>query len=118
MKKERKKSLPVRGCYCVPFSIVPTCSFHADGVDALPALRSLQLTDRTHPIKYLEFYHTIPFQFYSTSPYKTEDRSKIKMIMIVIDDIPIGTHTGAIQGRGIRKSTSIDFRLGGHLIKI
>lgn len=36
---------------------------------------------------------------------------------MVIDDIPIGIHTGAIQGRGIRKRTSIVVNFGGHLIK-
>ena len=50
-------------------------------------------------------------------PYKTEERCRTAIIMIVIDDIPIETHTGAIQGRGIRKRTSIVVRLGGHLIK-
>ena len=38
--------------------------------------------------------------------------------MIVIDDIPIGIQTGAIQGRGIRKRTSTVVKLGGHLIKM
>lgn len=37
--------------------------------------------------------------------------------MIVIDEIAIGNHTGAIHGRGIRKSTSIVVSFGGHLIK-
>jgi len=46
-----------------------------------------------------------------------EVRRRIVIIMIVIVDIPIGTHTGAIQGRGIRKRTSIVAKLGGHLIK-
>jgi len=36
--------------------------------------------------------------------------------MIVTDDILIGIHTGAIQGRGIRKRTSIVAKLEGHLI--
>lgn len=36
-------------------------------------------------------------------------------MMMVIDDIPIGIHTGAIQGRGIRKRTSMVAKLGGHL---
>ena len=40
------------------------------------------------------------------------------IVMIVIDDIPIGTHTGAIQGRGIKKRTSIVVNFGGHLIKM
>jgi len=33
-------------------------------------------------------------------PYKIEVRRKTVIIVIRIDDIPIGTHTGAIQGRG------------------
>lgn len=36
---------------------------------------------------------------------------------MVIVDIPMGNHTGAIQGRGIRKRTSIVVKVGGHLIK-
>jgi len=36
-------------------------------------------------------------------PYKIEEKYKTTIIIIVIDDIPIGTHTGAIHGRGIRK---------------
>ena len=40
------------------------------------------------------------------------------MIIIVIDDIPIGNHTGAIHGRGIKKRTSIVVNFDGHLIKM
>ena len=49
--------------------------------------------------------------------YIIEARTRIVIIMIVNDDIPIGIHTGAIQGRGIRKRTSIVAKLDGHLIK-
>lgn len=35
---------------------------------------------------------------------------------MMIDDIPIGIHTGAIQGRGIKKITSIVLKFGSHLI--
>jgi len=38
--------------------------------------------------------------------------------IIVNDDTPIGNHTGAIHGTGIRKRTSIVLNVGGHLIKI
>ena len=47
-----------------------------------------------------------------------EVKYRTVIIMIVIDDIPIGNHTGAIQGRGIRKRTSMVVKLGGHLIKM
>ena len=35
------------------------------------------------------------------------------MAIIVIEETPIGNHTGAIHGLGIRKRTSIVFRVGG-----
>ena len=38
--------------------------------------------------------------------------------MIVIDDIPIETHTGAIHGQEIKKRTSIVVNFDDHLIKI
>jgi len=38
------------------------------------------------------------------------------MIIIVTEDIPIGIQTGAIQGRGIKKRTSIVVNLDGHFI--
>jgi hypothetical protein len=37
---------------------------------------------------------------------------------IVSEETPIGNHTGAIQGFGIRKRTSIVVSEGGHLIRI
>lgn len=59
-----------------------------------------------------ENYH-IFFAFF----YNIQVKRKMAIIMITIDDIPIGTHTGAIHGRGIRKRTSIVVSLDGHLIK-
>ena len=35
---------------------------------------------------------------------------------MVIEDTAIGNHTGAIQGRGIRKRTSMVVNVGGHFI--
>jgi len=41
------------------------------------------------------------------------------MIAIIVkEETPIGNHTGAIHGLGIKKSTSMVLKLGGHLIKI
>ena len=37
--------------------------------------------------------------------------------MIVSEEIKTGNHTGAIQGTGIRKRTSVVESLGGHLIR-
>lgn len=45
-----------------------------------------------------------------------EVNNKVAITMIVIDDIAIGNHTGAIQGRGIKNNTSIVVNLGGHFI--
>lgn len=42
--------------------------------------------------------------------YRIGKRYKTAITTIVIVDIPIGNHTGAIQGRGIRKRTSIVVR--------
>ena len=45
-----------------------------------------------------------------------EVNNRIVMTMMVIEETPIGNHTGAIQGRGIKNSTSIVVNLGGHFI--
>jgi len=37
--------------------------------------------------------------------------------MIVNNEIPMGNHTGAIHGTGIRKRTSIVLNVGGHFIR-
>lgn len=47
-----------------------------------------------------------------------EVKRRTEIIIIVMDDIPMGTQTGAIQGRGIKKSTSVVVNFGGHLINI
>ena len=41
-----------------------------------------------------------------------------RIVIIVADETPIGNQTGAIQGFGIRKRTSIVVNFGGHLISI
>jgi hypothetical protein len=43
---------------------------------------------------------------------------KDAITIIVSDDTPIGNHTGAIHGFGIKNSTSMVVSLGGHLIRI
>jgi hypothetical protein len=40
------------------------------------------------------------------------------IISMVNEDTPIGNHTGAIHGTGIRKRTSMVVSFGGHLIRM
>ena len=42
----------------------------------------------------------------------------VAITIIVKDETPIGNHTGAIHGFGIRKRTSMVVSVGGHLIRI
>jgi hypothetical protein len=42
----------------------------------------------------------------------------MRITIIVSADTPIGNHTGAIHGFGMRKRTSIVVKVGGHFIKI
>jgi hypothetical protein len=46
------------------------------------------------------------------------NKTRKVIISIVRAETPIGNHTGAIHGFGIRKRTSMVVNLGGHLIKI
>ena len=41
-----------------------------------------------------------------------------RMPSMVREETPTGNHTGAIQGTGIRKRTSIVVSFGGHLIRM
>ncbi len=45
-------------------------------------------------------------------------KRRMRINNIVVPEIRTGNQTGAIQGFGIRKSTSVEVSLGGHLIRI
>jgi hypothetical protein len=49
---------------------------------------------------------------------KTLIIARIAITKIVSVETPIGNQTGAIQGFGMRKSTSIVVSFGGHLIRM
>jgi hypothetical protein len=44
--------------------------------------------------------------------------ARMKITTIVSPETPIGNHTGAIHGFGIRNSTSMVLKVGGHFIRI
>ena len=50
--------------------------------------------------------------------YKIPVTASIAIIKIVVPEILIGNHTGAIHGFGIRKRTSMVVNFGGHFIRI
>ncbi len=52
------------------------------------------------------------------SVQKIPKTARTRMIIIVMPDTPMGNHTGATQGFGMRKRTSMVVREGGHLIKM
>jgi hypothetical protein len=48
----------------------------------------------------------------------TLNRYRMRIVRIVKKETPIGNHTGAIHGTGMRNNTSIVVGFGGHLIRI
>ena len=45
------------------------------------------------------------------------NKANIRIMSIVKPETPIGNHTGAIHGLGMRNNTSIVVNFGGHLIR-